>query len=256
LKLGHIWQMFRERRNREALYRLAGYWDMKALKQAGDAASMWPNNYLNVYYHREQLVVLQRYLPDVTGVSVLDIGCGTGRISRYLAERGATVLGIDFSSQAIAMARAQSGPDNPSYRVQSIFDLTDESTFDVLVSVATLTVACRDGVELLEALRRLRRALRSPGRAVFLEPLHRGFLHRVLNMEVQEFCTVMAEAGFQVQEVSHLHWWPARLALAYIQWPRPITAAGYHLGEAIMHLTGRRHMGDYQAVLAIAGETL
>jgi ubiquinone/menaquinone biosynthesis C-methylase UbiE len=36
---------------------------------------------------------------------VLDAGCGAGRMSRYLAERGCLVEGIDLSSRMVAMAR-------------------------------------------------------------------------------------------------------------------------------------------------------
>ena len=36
---------------------------------------------------------------------VLDAGCGAGRMSRYLAERGCLVEGVDLSSSMIAMAR-------------------------------------------------------------------------------------------------------------------------------------------------------
>ncbi len=36
---------------------------------------------------------------------VLDAGCGTGRMSRYLAERGCLVEGVDLSSNMVAMAR-------------------------------------------------------------------------------------------------------------------------------------------------------
>jgi ubiquinone/menaquinone biosynthesis C-methylase UbiE len=38
---------------------------------------------------------------NVKGKTVLDIGCGTGRIDVELAKRGAYVLGIDFSSKMI-----------------------------------------------------------------------------------------------------------------------------------------------------------
>src|SRR5436305_12506608 len=37
---------------------------------------------------------------------VLDLGCGTGRLSAALAGRGASVLGIDFSMSMIAVARS------------------------------------------------------------------------------------------------------------------------------------------------------
>ena len=36
---------------------------------------------------------------------VLDAGCGAGRMSRYLADRGCLVEGVDLSSRMVAMAR-------------------------------------------------------------------------------------------------------------------------------------------------------
>jgi SAM-dependent methyltransferase len=36
---------------------------------------------------------------------VLDAGCGAGRMSRYLAERGCLVAGVDLSPRMVAMAR-------------------------------------------------------------------------------------------------------------------------------------------------------
>jgi len=43
---------------------------------------------------------------------VLDAGCGTGRISRYLADRGPAVRGLDLSPGMITMAR-RDHPDLP-----------------------------------------------------------------------------------------------------------------------------------------------
>lgn len=42
---------------------------------------------------------------DSGDASVLDAGCGTGRMSRYLADRGCTVRGIDLSAGMVAAAR-------------------------------------------------------------------------------------------------------------------------------------------------------
>lgn len=53
-------------------------------------------------------------LPAVTGDRVLDIACGQGRMSRYLASLGADVTGIDISAAMLGKARA-AGPDNITY---------------------------------------------------------------------------------------------------------------------------------------------
>src|SRR5262249_54950946 len=39
----------------------------------------------------------RRLLGDVQGLTVADIGCGTGRHALAMAEAGATVIGVDFS---------------------------------------------------------------------------------------------------------------------------------------------------------------
>jgi 2-polyprenyl-3-methyl-5-hydroxy-6-metoxy-1,4-benzoquinol methylase len=247
-------ELMKMRKNREKVYRTADYWDWKAAEHEGDAVSMWPNNCLNYYYHREQLSLLQQYLPDVKGAKVLDVGCGTGRISRYLASHGATVLGIDFSSNVIALAQKESSIGNPTYRVQSVFDLEEKGEFDALISWGVLTVAVTNRIELVEIMQRLKRSLKYGGKALFLEPVHSGFLHRVLNMDIQEFSGAMNEAGFTIVAVKEMHFWPARLALCFVTWPKFVTAAGYHLGQFIMHNLGLKNMGDYKAIIAVNSE--
>jgi ubiquinone/menaquinone biosynthesis C-methylase UbiE len=48
-------------------------------------------------------------LGDVQGLTVADIGCGTGRHAIAMAEAGATVIGVDFSLGMLAKARAKAG---------------------------------------------------------------------------------------------------------------------------------------------------
>jgi len=208
--------MWRNRQRRTEVYSAPEFWDAKAKDLAGAAVSMWPNNNLNRLYHEEQLRQLESFLPNVKGLQVLDLGCGTGRMSRYLAERGAQVLGVDFSAKAIEIARSLSSGDNPRYRVQSLFDLDDHKTFDVAITWCCLTMACKSRVELQAALTRIREALRPGGTLALLEPIHRGFMHRVLDMDSTEFCKAMREVGFEVGQVRQMHFWPARLGLAFI----------------------------------------
>ena len=53
--------------------------------------------------------------------TVLDAGCGTGRMSRYLADRGCLVFGVDLSPGMVAMARRDQ-PDL-AFGIGSIVDL-------------------------------------------------------------------------------------------------------------------------------------
>ena len=46
---------------------------------------------------------------DVRGQHMLDLGCGEGRFCRMLAERGASVTGIDPIAEMIAASRARGG---------------------------------------------------------------------------------------------------------------------------------------------------
>jgi SAM-dependent methyltransferase len=64
-------------------------------------------------------------LPDVSGRSGLDIGCGEGHNTRLLARHGARVVGIDIAEDFIAHAR-QAEADEPlgiEYHVASAVEL-------------------------------------------------------------------------------------------------------------------------------------
>lgn len=55
------------------------------------------------FYRRFELTMAA--CGDVRGKRILDVGCGSGRYAVALAERGAEVLGIDFASNMLALAR-------------------------------------------------------------------------------------------------------------------------------------------------------
>jgi malonyl-CoA O-methyltransferase len=56
-----------------------------------------------------------RMLGNVAGLSILDVGCGTGRHSIRLAESGATVTGLDFSTGMLGRARSKAGADSVTF---------------------------------------------------------------------------------------------------------------------------------------------
>jgi len=55
---------------------------------------------------------------------VIDLGCGDGRQTRFLAEHFTTVVGVDLAPSAIARARNHENPLNVSYRVLDVREPT------------------------------------------------------------------------------------------------------------------------------------
>lgn len=242
-----IWQ----RKNRKNIYSTANYWDSKASELAGDAVSMWANNNLNALYHQEQLDIILSAIPDVSSKAILDLGCGTGRLSRWFAGRGAKVTGVDFSSGALEIARKMSSGNNPEYYCASMLDLTEKDRFDAIFCWGSIAIACKTPEDLRKVMGNLILALKSQGEVLLLEPIHRGFLHRVLDMSVMDFVSIMKECGFDIKFVKPLHFWPARLALAYFPMPKRVTHIIYNLGQALMKLPGLNRLGDYHAIHAV-----
>ncbi|MCP3994314.1 MAG: class I SAM-dependent methyltransferase [bacterium] len=78
-----------------------------------------------------------RLLPDVSGVDVLEAGCGTAYVSAWLARRGARPIGLDNSPQQLATARRLQGEHDLRFPLINGFaerlPFRDES-FDFVVS--------------------------------------------------------------------------------------------------------------------------
>lgn len=118
---------------------------------AADYAAHYENNPYTALYERP---AVQAMVPPVAGRRVLDAGCGTGRASLWLAERGAEVVGVDISPEMLRVART----DVPSASFV-VADLAEplpfpDGAFDLVVSSLVLHYL-RDWVPTLRELRRL-----------------------------------------------------------------------------------------------------
>ncbi|MHA2433277.1 MAG: class I SAM-dependent methyltransferase [Candidatus Thorarchaeota archaeon] len=106
-------------------------------------------------------------LGDVSGKRLLDAGCGEGYLSRYYAEKGAIVTGVDISSKLIDVCKNHPSQANLGieYRVGNICELDgmSDNEFDVvLCNLVLLNVPCLDA-----ALRNFFRVIRPGGILVF-----------------------------------------------------------------------------------------
>jgi len=59
--------------------------------------------------------LMDRWLGDVAGLHVADVGCGTGRHALRLVRRGAMVTAVDFSRRMLAAARTKPDADRVNW---------------------------------------------------------------------------------------------------------------------------------------------
>ncbi|GGA55193.1 SAM-dependent methyltransferase [Pseudoclavibacter endophyticus] len=112
------------------------------------------------------------------GSSILDAGCGTGRIGGWLAERGHEVVGVDLDAHLVSVARE----DYPSVEWivgdLAALDLADGAgerrRFDLIVSAGNVMTFLAES-ERLPALQRLRQHLAPAGRLVVGFGAGRGY---------------------------------------------------------------------------------
>lgn len=88
---------------------------------------------------RMRAVMLSRLPEDLSGVRVLDAGCGAGQMTAALAARGADVTAVDISPALIEVARARLPSDTPgSVRFVAGDMLGDLGEHDFVVAMDSL----------------------------------------------------------------------------------------------------------------------
>jgi ubiquinone/menaquinone biosynthesis C-methylase UbiE len=126
----------------------------------GDGGDLW---------HRAIIFPgILKTIRDVTGLDVLDVGCGNGSLARILARRGNRVTGLDGSAPIIerAKARETANPLGIKYQACDAARLTmvaDES-FDLVLSC----MALMDMPDAAAAIKEMARVVRRAGRCVML----------------------------------------------------------------------------------------
>jgi SAM-dependent methyltransferase len=121
--------------------------------------------------------LLWEFAGDVSGLAVLDAGCGTGYLSRILQSRGVSVIGIDISPEMIRIAKAQS--PTIDYRVDSCHKCA--TIADASVDMVISNYVLMDMPYLDETMESFHRVLRDNGIviAIFSHPCFpQGFAER------------------------------------------------------------------------------
>ena len=106
-------------------------------------------------------------LPDVSGLDTIELGCGTGYVSAWLARQGARPVGIDNSPAQLASAhrfQAEFGLEFPLLLGNAETVPLPDASFDLAISEYGASIWCDPYQWIPEAAR----LLRPGGRLIFL----------------------------------------------------------------------------------------
>ena len=120
---------------------------------------------------RSDLLVSKRaieLLGDISDKKVLDAGCGNGKVSRLLANAGASVYGVDSVNDQITTAQGINSSFDTRYFVGDIRDLDTlgiPQDFDIAVSLMAFLYLDDEGF--VQAAQQIRKRLKKGGRFIY-----------------------------------------------------------------------------------------
>ena len=99
------------------------------------------------------------------GKSVIDVGCGTGKLAYLISKKGGNVIGIDYSKSAIKIAKMKY--QNPNLKYE-LMDISKKilGKYDVIILVGTLEHMDNP----YSMLRRLKSHLKPGGKIIITSP--------------------------------------------------------------------------------------
>ena len=196
------------------------------------------------------------FSPLLLGLDVIDVACGTGRMSRHLASRGARVTGVDFAERALEAARRETAAAGlvASFRTLDVLAPAPaelRAAFDVALVVGCLTTACADEAAFARALGHVVSLVRVGGRVLFLEPIHVSrLLRRILRLSTARWIARCRAAGLALEARGGMGFVPGRLALAWRELPDALVAPTFALGEGVLDVVpGAERLADYKWLL-------
>jgi SAM-dependent methyltransferase len=140
-------------------------WDDSGAPRGDDYDARWDQLAAAGKDPHGEVAFVQRHHPR----TVLDAGCGTGRVAIELVRRGVLAVGVDLDEGMLATARRK-GPDVEWHHLDlAALDLRDEAgarrRFDVVVAAGNVIIFLRPGTE-AEVVARLADHVEPGGRLI------------------------------------------------------------------------------------------
>ena len=204
------------------------WWDAE-----GPMALLHQINPLRLKYCRDNLTrhfaLDNLVLKPLTGLNILDVGCGGGLLSEPLANMGATMTAIDASEELIAVAAAHADQQSLTikYKVETAEDLAAQGAlFDAIVSMEVI-----EHVRDFRAFMKSMASLIRPGGALILATINRtlrSYVQAILGAEYvlrwlpvgthnwrhfrtpAELGRCLRSAGVELHDITGMHYQPRR----------------------------------------------
>ena len=141
---------------------------------------------------------------DPRGLTVLDVGCGSGFFTGYYLERGARVTGLDIAPTSIERLR-QRHPD-ARFVLGDVTETPLEESFDV-VNAFDVLYHITDDAKWETAVRHLSRAVRPGGLLLLTDTFaaSAGAASHNTPRGLDRYRTLIVPAGFEIRSIHPTH---------------------------------------------------
>jgi SAM-dependent methyltransferase len=131
------------------------------------------------------------FVMTLAPASVLDAGCGTGRVGRELARRGIDVVGVDIDAEMLETAKRKAPAVD--WRLADLESVDLGRTFDAIVMAGNVMIFLAPGTE-QEVVANMKRHLRPGGNLIT------GFQLQPGRLTLESYDAFAADAGLVLAE--------------------------------------------------------
>lgn len=126
------------------------------------------------------------------GPSILELGCGSGRVASFLSNLGYEITGIDLSESMLSVAREKSPSVN--WLCGNMQDFKIDKKFDMIFVAYNTFLHNLNNQEAIQCLSSIKTALNKNGKLIFdiLNPSYE-FLHDILTHSERTVCSIFRD---------------------------------------------------------------